>query len=92
MCSLHDNQQPPAPTIDPAQMIRDLAKSFIERAAHLNYKGKKRDDAALDFWCGAVRLAELSGNQKMAEHLTRAGVFFVASRGFFGIKELAEEA
>jgi hypothetical protein len=31
-----------------------LALSFIERADALSLKGKKRDDAALDYWCGAA--------------------------------------
>lgn len=69
-----------------------LANRFIERAEALGYKGKKRDDAALDYWCGAASLAEEFGNAPLALALGGQAVHMIGVRGFFAIKELANAA
>lgn len=71
------------------ELARTLARRFIERAEELGYKGKKRDDAALDYFVGAAVLAELQGNKLLYEHLGRVALFVIAVRGYFGVKELA---
>ena len=71
--------------------INELAKRFVERAEALGYKGKERDDAALDFFCGAAVGAEIIGNQAEADRIGRVAVMMVSVRGYIAIKELAAE-
>jgi len=40
------------------QIVQVLAKRFLERSEALGYKGKKADNAALDYFCGAATFAE----------------------------------
>jgi hypothetical protein len=66
-----------------------LALSFIERADALSLKGKKRDDAALDYWCGAAIGAGLAGNTQLESHLGRIAALVISVRGFMAVKEIA---
>lgn len=73
------------------QIIRTIAQRFVERAESLGYKGKKRDDAALDYWCGAAVAAEASGDANLGQRLANIAVLIVAVRGYFGVKEMAAD-
>lgn len=66
-----------------------LALSFIEGADALGLKGKKRDDAALDYWCGAAIGAGLAGNADLERHLGRIAALVISVRGFIAIKQIA---
>lgn len=70
-------------------VVVELAKSFIERSEALGYKGKKRDDAALDYFCGAAKTAQFLGNESLYQHLSVVVVTIVSVRGFFGVNQLA---
>ena len=75
-------------------MAQKIAKAFIERSDHLSYKGKKRDDCALEFWCGAAVHAQHSGAPDAAEqyqYLATVGYMSVAVRGYMAIRELATD-
>lgn len=72
-----------------ATLTKALAQKFIERSEALGLKGKKRDDAALDFWCGAASALELSGRKLDADTLGRQAALIVAVRGYFGVREMA---
>jgi hypothetical protein len=67
----------------------ELAKSFIERAESLGYKGRKRDEAALDYFCGAAQAARFVGNDDLYQHLVWAIFKIVSVRGYSGVKQLA---
>ena len=69
--------------------IRILAQKFIERAEALKYKGKARDNAALDFFCGAAAMAELAGDLPMYRHLGNIIVTMIAVRGYMAVRQLA---
>lgn len=69
--------------------IRALARKFKERAEELGYKVKKRDDAALDYFCGAATLAEINGDQALLKHLMVVLVMYISIRGMFGVNEIA---
>lgn len=71
------------------QVVKQLALRFIERAEALNYKGKKRDDAALDFFCGAACVIEANGDPDLADHIGRVAVMLISVRGYFAVRELA---
>lgn len=67
-----------------------LAKRFLERHAALQLgNGKKADDAALHFFCGAACAFEESGQVEAAQHVGRVGVMIVSVRGMLGVRELA---
>jgi hypothetical protein len=66
-----------------------LALSFIERADALSLKGKKRDAAALDYWCGAAIGAGLAGDAQLESHLGRLAALVISVRGFMAIKQIA---
>lgn len=72
------------------ETTKALAKKFIERSNALKYSGVKRDNAALDYFCGAASMAELSGNVPLMEHLTRI-TLLIAVRGYIAVAELARE-
>lgn len=82
----HMNETP----FERVAVTKALARRFVERSESLKYKGKKRDDAALDYFCGAAVLAEEMGNDAMGEHLARICVLMISVRGYIAIKELAQ--
>jgi hypothetical protein len=47
--------------------IRWYAQQFVERASALNYKGKKRDDAAIDYFCGIATALKASNRDDESE-------------------------
>lgn len=71
-------------------IARNLAKAFIKRATELGYKGKKRDDAALNYFVGAAVLAELQGNNILYQHLGRLAGFLIAIHGYAAVKDIAK--
>ena len=73
---------------DHATIGRTIAKTFEERAEALRYKGKARDNACLDFWCGAAALAEASGQQELANYLGRVAIMVISVRGYIGNQEM----
>lgn len=76
-------------TTKTAETVRAIARSFIERATALNYRGKKADDAALDYFCGAIKTAELSGDMALCQALGRNAVMIVSVRGYIGVSQIA---
>ena len=74
-------------------LARTLAKRFVERASALGLKGVKRDNAALDYFCGAASALEEIGDPRAASIATTAALI-VAVRGYMGVAEIAyrEEA
>lgn len=65
------------------QMIstaRKVAQQFVERAKALGMKGKKRDDAAMEYFCGACTALEQVGHADL-DHMMRVTVLLVSPRG-----------
>lgn len=60
---------------------------LIERAEVLNYKGKKADNAALDYLCGASVAASACGASQLGEYLARI-VFLVSVRGMLEVRHV----
>ena len=74
----------------PDDRSQAFARSFMERATVLNYKGKKRDDAALDYYCGAATALYASGDTDFAATLRTQAVLLVSTRGYMGVVGIAE--
>ena len=76
---------------DEIKTTKALAEKFIERSKELKYSGVKRDNAALDYFCGAASMAELSGDTALYAHLGRIITLLIAVRGYIAVAELARE-
>ena len=70
--------------------VRAICAAFVERSEALNYKGKRRDNAALDYMCGAATAAQWAGKaqEPLAKHLATI-VHLVAIRGYFELRRIA---
>ena len=69
-----------------------LARMFKERAEGLDYVGKMRDDAALEYFSGAAAAALISGRAGLHDELARYAQYSVAPRGYIGVVELLLQA
>jgi hypothetical protein len=69
--------------------VQTVAQRFINRAASLKSKGKRRDAAALDFFEGASVGALLAGDAQLARYIMIAAAQTVLIKGFTGIQKLA---
>jgi hypothetical protein len=69
----------------------DIAIGCRERAKALGYKGRRRDDFALDYWAGATfALVSTEGlNSQRAHHLATIGHLVLSPRGYSEIERLA---
>lgn len=74
-----------------------VMKDFVRRSQALGYKGKKRNDAAIDFLAGAIAALEAlkanRGNQTVAElsnHLCAVTAMLIAPRGYAEVERMAE--
>jgi hypothetical protein len=65
-----------------------IATKFSERSQSLGYKGKKRDDACLDFWAGAATMA-VEAKHPEAQAVVNTAVLVIAVRGFLANQEIA---
>lgn len=69
-----------------ADNVKALAKSWVERERALGLKGKKADDAAINFVVGAANAAEILG----ADKGTFVGIaWLVGVRGASQLREIA---
>lgn len=66
--------------IENGDAIRAVCSTIVARAVALNLKGKKRDEMALNYFIGAIRMAEVLGNTDLQEHMTRIACFILAIR------------
>ena len=64
----------------------ELALKFVERSNALQLRGKKRDDAALNFFVGASLGACLAGDLELGNHLSNLAVFTLSFRGYAGVE------
>lgn len=80
----------PTPPVVSARMVtRRLAVRCAERATALGLgRGKKADDAALHYFCGAAVLAEEQGDDFLARHLAMVCVTIISLRGMAGVRQL----
>ncbi len=66
-----------------------MARRFKQRSETMGHKGKKRDDAALEFFIGAAIALSVSGQNDLAEALTVAVSFDISFHGYTAIERLA---
>ncbi len=78
-------------------VVQRLAKLFVHRATELELKGKKRDDAAIEFFMGAYAGCHTlsMGNKDSAagmaaDHILRVTSMVICVRGYAAVKEIAD--
>jgi hypothetical protein len=64
-------------------IAKTIAEKFIERSEALGYKGKQRDKAALDFFCGAAAALDEDGGSKLG-----GVIMLISIRGYLGLLEV----
>jgi hypothetical protein len=69
-------------------MVKKLAQGFVERAKALGYKGKKRDAAAMDYFCGAL-MAMREAKHPEFDHVAAVATLVLATRGYGEIEKIA---
>jgi hypothetical protein len=62
--------------------LREVCAQFVGRAEALGYKGRRRDQAAIDFLCGVSCGARLAGDTKMSDHILMVIATTIATRGY----------
>ena len=70
--------------------IQKLAQRFVGRAAETRMRGKKRDEASLEFFLGAAALAEAQGDEPLCQHILKISGWMISIRGFKAVEELAK--
>lgn len=71
--------------------IQTLCVNFVERAEYLNLKGKKRDEAAIEFLVGAASALQIT-NHAEANHVLTCVAMAICPRGYGEVKRIADEA
>lgn len=69
----------------------DLSRRIVARCEAMELKGKKRDDATLNLWIGAIHGAHIAGNAEIAGYLERVAVMVICVRGFSEVKHMAAQ-
>jgi hypothetical protein len=70
-----------------SDIIKRLASQFILRSEALDYKGKKRDAAVLDFFVGAANALDIIEHPEA--HRVKAVCMILSVRGYAEVKLLA---
>ena len=76
------------------EIVRAIAKSClvrIDNGPDYSRRGKRGQDAALNYFCGACLLAEISGNDNLRNYLEKVICFSVSIRGVKGVEDLVKE-
>jgi len=68
-----------------------LAVLALDRAAHMGYKGKRRDDFVLDYMCGAASALYLAGSPLDGGHLSNVTSLLLAAFPYERTKRMAED-
>ena len=72
---------------DIRHLNQQLAKQFIDRARMQQFKGKARDTAALEFFCGAAAAVELLDTDAFGRVSTAE--MLISVRGYSEVERLA---
>jgi hypothetical protein len=73
-----------------ADVVKNIAKRFVGRVKECGFKGKKRDELALEFFVGAAACAEGQGNEELTQHILRIAML-VSVRGYSEVEVLAHD-
>ena len=71
----------------PKETLRRIVLRCSERADALEWKGKRGDDAAFDYLCGAVTALETVGHPH-AEFVKRWVLLILRTQGMFAVRGL----
>jgi hypothetical protein len=72
-------------------IITRLARGCVEALSYTGYKGKRRDEATVAFWNGAI-IALHGVKHEDADWVSRVGHMLIATRGYKEIEEIIRKA
>jgi lipopolysaccharide biosynthesis regulator YciM len=65
-----------------------IAQRFLDRAEAMNYRGKQKNDAAMDYLHGALTIADLTKQDQLAIDIATL-LYAVEDEGWQRLKEIA---
>lgn len=69
---------------------KTIAAKFVERSTTLDLRGKRRDEAAVDFFCGAGVALAAAGMDAEATRIAVVTQLVVATQGYPAVRRMAE--
>lgn len=69
--------------------MREIAALFVRRANAQEMTGRARDKAAMEFFCGALAVAEVTNDAELVNALGLFSGFLLAPRGYSEVVKLA---
>lgn len=72
------------------ELLKKLCASFVARSEAHGYRGKKRDEAALNYLIGAAMGLEMAGLAEQSAVIGSALVYLVSVRGYEEVERLAK--
>lgn len=70
-------------------LLIGLSRQFVRRSEALGLKGKKRDEAAMDFFCGAFAALEAMKHGVEASNLATVIALVLSTRGYSEVEKWA---
>lgn len=70
----------------------ELARMFKLRSESHNLKGKRRDNALMDFWAGAFCALAMAGHEDAAQNVARLMAMVLSVRGYQELDRIIESA
>lgn len=71
--------------------LKKLCMAFVQRSQSLGLRGKKRDDALIEFMVGAANALTIAGAEDDAKHVTAVLAVVFSVRGFSECMRIACE-
>ena len=70
--------------------LRAIAQAFVNRSEACDFKGKRRDTLALEYFLGAAAAYHAANMTAEFDHVTRVCAFLICTRGYDYVQELAQ--
>jgi hypothetical protein len=80
-----------ATCIQVAPYLQTIARKCIERMDELGMKGKRRDDATLDYFCGAAQGLSAAGDTRAASHVGYFVAVVLSIGGYGAVISIAKD-
>jgi hypothetical protein len=75
----------------PLNMLQKLSIKWCDRVAEQDLKGKRRDSAMVEYFCGAAQALQLTEHPE-ADHVLRVLAMVFCTRGHSEAEKIAREA
>lgn len=73
-----------------SDLLKELCLGFITRSRGLSYRGKKRDDAAMDYLVGAAMALREVGLAEESDFIARNVALVISVRGYEEVERISK--